>query len=214
MARRLPDDPVKRRVQVFKRLYQNKEHWQALREDRGMEDVIHDDLTGEDFYIGDLMVGLDSLPPRQRQAFELICLRGYTETAARDVLLPNSRSSTPVQQYADSGLIRMVNAYDLKQVGQWPPPEQPKPVKRKKTKTRKKIMAALHPLLRQHVEEGRKDILAQIEALKEALAQADELLGLGQTPEKPAAAAPAPNPVPEGKPDLQQMARDLAAAST
>lgn len=174
-----------------------------------MEDVIHDDLTDEDFYIGDLMVGIDSLPPRQRQAFELICLRGYTETAARDELLPNSKSSTPVQQYADSGLIRMVNAYDLKQLGAWPPVEQPKPVKRKKTKVRRITMAALHPLLRKHVEEGRKDILAQIEALKLALAQADELLAQGQ--EKPAPAPqPAPTPKPEGKPDLQEMARELA----
>jgi hypothetical protein len=73
--------------------------------------------TGEDIYIGDLLVGLDSLPRRQRQAFELICLQGYTESAATEVILPNSNSSTPVQQYADAGLIRMIAAYDKKQAG-------------------------------------------------------------------------------------------------
>jgi len=203
MARRLPDEPYKRRLQVFKRAYQHMSHWHALMEDRGMPDVITDEMTGEDIYLGDLMVGIDSLPPRQRQAFILICLNGYTETAARDELLPNSKSSTPVQQYADSGLVRMVEAYDLKQAGHWPPPEQPKPKRKTKRRT---VMAALHPLLRKHLEEAKKDILAQIDGLKSALAQVDDMLS-----KTPAVAQPAPTPKPEGKPDLDAMARELAA---
>lgn len=216
MARRLPEEPTKRRRQVFKRIYQNMEHWKALMEDRGMAPVITDDATGEDIYIGDLLVGLDSLPPRQRQAFELICLKGYTETAARDELLPNSPSSTPVQQYADSGLIRMVTAYDLKQLGDWPPVVEPKPVKRKKT-LRRKIMAALHPLVRKGLEQTRSQILKEMEGLKTALAQVDELLGESAktAPAVPdinvsPASQPAPNPAPEGKPRLDDMARELA----
>jgi hypothetical protein len=193
-------------------------HWQALMEDRGMAPVITDELTGEDIYIGDLLVGLDSLPPRQREAFVKICMLGYTETAARDEMLPQSKSSTPVQQYADSGLVRMVAAYDLKQVGAWPPPvpepktELAKP--RKKKTIRRKIMAALHPLLRKHLEDARKDILAQMEGLKVALAQVDDMLDSGAkepAPTAPAAAdQPAPNPKPEGKPNLQEMAKSLA----
>lgn len=214
MVRRLPDDPVKRRHQVFKRTYQNLEHWKALMEDRGMDAVITDELTGEDIYLWDLLVGLDSLPPRQREAFEKICLQGYTETAARDEMLPNSTSSTPIQQYADSGLVRMVAAYDLKQAGQWPPPPpepkvEPKP--RKKKTLRRKIMAALHPLLRKHLEDARKDILAQMEGLKVALAQVEEMLDSGQAPlSAPAATPAAPTPAPEGKPKLQDMAKELA----
>ena len=207
MARRLPDEPHKRRLQVFKRAYQHMSHWQALMEDRGMPDIITDEVTGEDIYLGDLMVGIDSLPPRQRQAFLLICVNGYTETAARDELLPNSKSSTPVQQYADSGLVRMVEAYDLKQAGHWPPPEQPKPIKRK-TK-RRNVMAALHPLLRKHLEDAKKDIQAQIDGLKTALAQVDGILAVADTKAPPA--QPAPTPKPEGKPDLDAMARELAA---
>ncbi len=205
MARRLPDEPYKRRLQVFKRAYQHMSHWQALMEDRGMTDIITDELTGEDIYLGDLMVGIDSLPPRQRQAFILICLNGYTETAARDELLPNSKSSTPVQQYADSGLVRMVEAYDAKQAGNWPPPEQPKPIKRK-IKRRSLVMAALHPLLRKHLEDAKKDILTQMDGLKAALAQVDGILAAEKTPTQPA-----PTPKPEGKPDLDAMARELAA---
>lgn len=220
MARRLPEDAIKRRRQVFKRIYQNMEHWQALREDRGMDSVITDEFTGEDIYLGDLLVGLPYLPRRQREAFKLICLQGYTETAARDELLPNSKSSTPVQQYADSGLISMVAAYDLKQVGKWPPADKPKPA-RKKTQRRKEMAATapqppIHPLLKKHLDEARADILAQIEGLKVALKQVDDmLLGHSSTPPvTPAPPQPAPNPVPEGKPNLHETAKELAGLGT
>ena len=136
MGRRLPD-PIerepgesdnefdarlarsKRRLQIFKRIYQNYFHWQALREAGEASDVIN--IEGVDYYIGDLLVGIDTLPRRQRQAFVLICMRGYTESAATSELLPNSRWSTPVQQYSDDGLRKMVNAYDAKQAGTWDP---------------------------------------------------------------------------------------------
>lgn len=180
-----------------------------------MPPVITDEFTNEDIYIGDLLVGLDSLPPRQRQAFELICLQGYTETAARDELLPNSKSSTPVQQYADSGLLRMVTAYDLKQQGCWPPVEELKPVQPKKR--RRKIMAALHPLVRKGLEATRAQILKEMEGLKLALAQVDEMLGGTSESTAPPTGVkqdkqPAPNPVPEGKPNLDDVAKELAAA--
>jgi len=65
------------------------------------------------------MCGIDSLPPRQREAFELICIQGFTETDATRIMLPDSRWSTPIQQYADSALVRMIKAYDDKQAGTW-----------------------------------------------------------------------------------------------
>ena len=219
MARRLPTDPDKRRAQVFKRVYTHLEHWKSLMEDRGMEAVITDEATGEDIYIWDLLVGLDSLPPRQRQAFELICLRGYTETAARDILLPNSKSSTPVQQYADIGLARMVEAYDLKQQGRWPPPEEVRPKKPRKSRPRKEPPMAdvkiptppLHPLLRKHLEDARRDIQVQIDGLHAALRQTEEMLGFSSPP--PCTInTPEPLARPEGKPDLQEMAKSLATA--
>jgi hypothetical protein len=128
MGRRLPEyDPErdgdyarsKRRIQLFKRVYQNYFHWKSLRETGGVGDVLS--VDGEEIYLGDLMTGIETLPLRQRQAFELICLRGYTESAATAILLPNSRWSTPVQQYSDDGLRKMVLAYDAKQDGTWDP---------------------------------------------------------------------------------------------
>jgi hypothetical protein len=167
---------------------------------------------GEDIYLGDLMVGLSYLPKRQREAFVLICMQGYTEAAAKDKLLPNSNSSTPVQQYADSGLVRMVDHYDAKQNGFWPPLELIKPTKDKSG--RLIVSNTLHPLLKRHMEAARKDIMVQMEGLKVALAQCDDILGL--TAPKSAPTPPAPPaspslPKPEGKPDLNEMAKELAA---
>lgn len=129
MGRRLPgynpehDGPYetsKRRMQVMKRVYQNMEHWKAQQEDHGMSSVITT-IDGEDIDYYDLMIGIDTLPLRQRQAFELICLQGYTESAATEILLPDSKWSTPVQQYSDDGLKKMIAAYDAKQAGTWDP---------------------------------------------------------------------------------------------
>ena len=143
MGRRLPEyDPhkdgpyqsSKRRIQIFKRIYQNMEHWRAQQEDYGMSPVLTT-VDGEDVYYFDLMVGFETLPERQGQAFELICLQGYTESAATSILLPESRWSTPVQQYSDDGLRKMISAYDAKQAGTW----NPDAVKRKRrSPTRKK----------------------------------------------------------------------------
>lgn len=109
----------KRRLQIFKRIYQNYYHWKSLRETGEVDDVIP--IEGVDYYLGDLLVGLPTLPEQQRRAFVLICLYGYTENAATAIVLPNSRWSTPVQQYSDDGLRKMVAAYDAKQAGTWDP---------------------------------------------------------------------------------------------
>lgn len=149
MGRRLPDlnpdEPYqesKRRIQIFKRIYQNMEHWKAQQEDYGMSPVITT-IDGEDVYYHDLMTGRDTLPLRQSQAFELICLQGYTESAATEILLPDSKWSTPVQQYSDDGLKKMIAAYDAKQAGTWDPEAAKKkrrsPVRKKEDVTRATI---------------------------------------------------------------------------
>jgi hypothetical protein len=136
MGRRLPDAIIrdadetdedfvareaisKRRLQIFKRLYQNYYLWQSLRESGDVGDVLV--IEGIDYYLPDLMVGINTLPPQQMRAFDLICLKGYTESAATEKILPKSNWSTPVQQYSDDGLKKMVAAYDAKQVGTWDP---------------------------------------------------------------------------------------------
>jgi hypothetical protein len=121
MVRKLPTDPAKRRTQHMKRLYQHLEHFKSQLEAGNftLPLIVTIPDTGEEVYLDDLMVGIDSLPPRQREAFELICLQGFTETDATRIMLPHSRWSTPIQQYADSALGRMIDAYDAKQAGTW-----------------------------------------------------------------------------------------------
>lgn len=179
-------DLARRRRQIFKRTYQHIYHWQALREDRGMDDVITTP-DGEDIYLGDLLVGLDTLPPRQREAFELICLGGYTESAARDKLLPNSKSSTPVQQYADRALKRMMAAYDARQCGEAQPTARKKkashdiPVEVVEETTLPVEEEETHymvtsPVLRDHLKQLRADLDAKYIALHAELADVQEAL--------------------------------------
>lgn len=147
MGRRLPDyDPEKdgpyeaskRRREIFKRIYQQRDHWRALQEDHGMQPFITSP-DGEEIYYGDLMAGLPVLAataPQQLRAFERICLKGYTESAATAEILPNSKWSTPVQQYSDDALRKMIAAYDAVQDGTWDPVEA---IKKRKPKQRENI---------------------------------------------------------------------------
>lgn len=187
MARRLPEDPVKRRLQWFKRTYQHLEHLKSLLETGAMPmPGIITTPEGEEIYLSDLMVGIDELPPRQREAFTLICLQGYTETAATKVMLPNSRWSTPVQQYADTALARMVAAYDKKQAGVWAVLEDPQVKPAAKPKKRRSAVAVTKPasvseVLQKHLQaalvellDRRKQVDAEITTVQQLL-RAEEL---------------------------------------
>lgn len=165
MARRLPDDPVKRRLQWFKRIYQHLEHFRELLETGAMPmPGIVTTPEGEEVYLLDLLVGIDELPPRQREAFTLICLQGYTETAATRVMLPNSRWSTPVQQYADTALSRMVAAYDKKQAGVWAIlKDQASEVSvRPRSRKKKKRVVVAKPDFAKELQEHLEDALAAL----------------------------------------------------
>ena len=148
MARKLPDPIVrepgetdeefaarratsKRRLQIAKRLYQSYFLWKSLRESGEVEDVIT--IEGEDWFLGDLLVGLDTLPRQQRNAFTLICLRNYTESAATAIILPNSRWTTPTQEYSDEGLRKMLAAYDAVQAGTWDKDKATKKIKKERS---------------------------------------------------------------------------------
>jgi hypothetical protein len=67
----------------------------------------------------------------------------------------------------------MIQYYDDKQAGIWPP--EPKTHK-KRSLIMAGITAVVHPLVRRHLEEARKNILAEMEGLKSALSQVDDLL--------------------------------------
>lgn len=126
--RKLSEDPEKRRHQIFRRLYNIYYEWGALIEAGEMDHFL---VTpdGETVYRGDLLVGLDSLAPKQRLAFKLLCLEGMTESQASEVAFGYLECSTPVQQYADTGLKKMVKAYDEKQAKTYISPAAKKRIK-------------------------------------------------------------------------------------
>lgn len=188
MARRLPEDPIKRRLQWFKRTYQHLEHLKSLLETGAMPmPGIITTPEGEEIYLPDLMVGIEDLPPRQREAFTLICLQGYTETAATKVMLPNSRWSTPVQQYADTALARMVAAYDKKQAGFWAVLEEPqekkpaaKPRKRRvPVKASQTVAASVSEVLQKHLQAALDELLARRKQVDNEITTIQQLLGVG-----------------------------------
>lgn len=139
---------------------------------------------GEEIYLSDLMVGIDDLPPRQREAFTLICLQGYTETAATKVMLPNSRWSTPVQQYADTALARMVAAYDKCQAGVWAVLEEPQKkiaAKSKKRRvpvasTKSAVPASVSEVLQKHLQAALDELLDRRKQVEAEITTVQQLL--------------------------------------
>lgn len=182
MARRLPDDPVKRRLQWFKRTYQHLQHFQCLLETGSMPmPGIITTPEGEEIYLSDLMSGIEELPPRQREAFTLICLKGYTETAATQVMLPNSRWSTPVQQYADTALARMVAAYDKKQQGIWAILEEQN-VEKKPLPKKRRIVAktpSVSEVLHDHLQVALSELVARRHQINAEITTIQQLIQAG-----------------------------------
>lgn len=109
MPRTLSKDPAKRRRQIFQNIYLNYYKWESLVESDQMQYISY---MGEEIYFYDLLIGLDDLPPRQRQAFELHLLQGLTEVETSKVMSPDGKWPTVVGQYCSSALIRMIDAYD------------------------------------------------------------------------------------------------------
>jgi len=109
MPKTLSDDPEKRRLQIFQNVYLHYYHWAALVEDHQIMEIT---VEGEQIYFYDLLVGLEELPPRQRQAFELHVLMGYTEAEAHKQMHFSSHYTTLVGQYASAALKSMLRAYD------------------------------------------------------------------------------------------------------
>lgn len=167
MVRTLHADPVRRRKQMFRSLYQHMPHWREQIIAGKMDDII---VTpdGEEVCYTDLLVGLDSLSLRQRQAFELICMQGYTETAAAKIMLPESKWSTTVQQHVNAAVERMIAKYDEHQSGVFV------------FQRRLKVLMSLHPIIESNLKTALKaakaELQSQMDGLKSGIAQVDQML--------------------------------------
>lgn len=107
----IPDNGPKRRKALFRNVFRNYVVWGQLIENEGpIRSIIT--VDGEDIDYYDLMVGYTELPPRQKQAFTLQLLQGHTERQASQIMFPESKKTTSVQQYSSNALDRMIEAYD------------------------------------------------------------------------------------------------------
>lgn len=107
MVRKLSTDPEKRRLQIFRRIYTHWWEWKSLVEQEQLHFI---EVEGETIYFYDLLVGLDRLPPRQRQAFVIHILHCTPEREASRIMKTSWVSL--VGQYSTAALKKMVAAYD------------------------------------------------------------------------------------------------------
>lgn len=107
MPRKLSEDPEKRRLQIFRRIYSHWYEWQALIE---QEQLVFLQVEGETIYFYDLLAGLDNLPPRQREAFVIHILHCTPEREASKIM--GTSWVSLVGQYSTAALKKMVAAYD------------------------------------------------------------------------------------------------------
>ena len=107
MPRKLSADPEKRRLQIFRRIYSHFYEWEALVEEQHLMFL---EVEGETIYFYDLLVGLDKLPPRQKEAFVIHILHCTPEREASEIM--NTNFVSLVGQYSTAALKKMVAAYD------------------------------------------------------------------------------------------------------
>ena len=107
MPRKLSTDPEKRRLQIFRRIYSHFYEWEALVEEQHLMFL---EVEGETIYFYDLLVGLDKLPPRQKEAFVIHILHCTPEREASKIM--GTSWVSLVGQYSTAALKKMVAAYD------------------------------------------------------------------------------------------------------
>lgn len=107
MPRKLSTDPEKRRLQIFRRIYAHWHEWASLLEQEQLHFLV---IEGETIYFHDLLAGLDSLPPRQKEAFIIHILSCVPEREASEIMKTSWVSL--VGQYSTAALKKMVAAYD------------------------------------------------------------------------------------------------------
>ena len=99
-----------RRVQrrILERVLRYYPQWRAAYEAHGVETVAH---LGNEYHVLDILAGIDTLPPRQRQALTLTCLAGYTHEEAADLMGLPGRTST-IEQHKNAALDKLLALHE------------------------------------------------------------------------------------------------------
>jgi len=93
---------------LFARVLKNFASWKSLVELEGLHTIT---VRGEEFHYMDIEAAFDILPPRQREAVWLMCVEDLPEADVAERM--GFRTwPTPVQQYKNYGLGRMMEFLD------------------------------------------------------------------------------------------------------
>ena len=103
-------DPIRRKMKILKEILKNYEQWKVLVEEHG---VLSLSIDGDEYHFHDILEGIERLPPRQREALWKLCIENKKEVeVAREMGF--TRWSTPVQQYRNHGLFKLVKWHEEK----------------------------------------------------------------------------------------------------
>lgn len=117
-SRKVPLTPEEQihanRVRLLGRLLKNYQLWECIVRDEGL---LYITIDGEEWHFFDLLDGIKTLPPRQKEALIKVYLEDKREVdAAREMGFV--KWSTPVQQYASLALERLLKFHDEARGGQ------------------------------------------------------------------------------------------------
>ncbi|WP_267716684.1 hypothetical protein [Streptomyces sp. CoH17] len=105
MSKRRELSEEQQKIAKFEKVLRGYQTWQAAVEDHNIDTIRVGD---EEYCFYDILDGIKTLPPRQRQAFDLIVIEGKKEVqAAREMGF--QRWSTPVQQYKNIAVKKLWN---------------------------------------------------------------------------------------------------------
>jgi hypothetical protein len=110
-AKKQKPKPVNDGVMTWGLLEQILRHYyefRSLYEREGIEEIC---IRGNIVNVHDLLRGIKDLPLRQRQAVVYMCIENLREVDAAQIMLPESKWSSPVGVYKRTGLAKLVKMY-------------------------------------------------------------------------------------------------------
>lgn len=100
---------IRHRRKMLERILKNWQAWGSLVESQGLMTIT---VEGEEYHYFDMLEGLNSLPPRQRQAVFYMCIQDKSEAEVAKIMGFENENCTPVQQYKSFGLTRFLQYLD------------------------------------------------------------------------------------------------------
>lgn len=97
-----------RREKLLERILRNYRQWEAFVESEGLLSIT---VYGEEFHFCDILHGLELLPPRQKEAVQLLLIEDHREVDAAK-MMGFTRWSTNVQQYKNLGVRKLLALQD------------------------------------------------------------------------------------------------------